>query len=79
MSILIPNLKKYVLFGCPKCHNLTYARTDRKTTLCRKCGYRIKIDFAKIQPLYTTDSTKQIIETIKKAKILKTKGKLWKK
>lgn len=69
MTTAVPKLQRYVLIGCPKCHQPLYARTDRKTIQCRLCGYTIELLWTKIKPLYTTDSTQEILQALKIAKV----------
>lgn len=68
MTLAIPKLKKYCLIGCERCGQPLYARTDRKTILCRTCGKTIKLYWTKLRVLYTTDNLQEIVQALKIAK-----------
>ena len=73
------NLKKYAIIGCSKCRELFVCRTDRKTFQCRKCGYRIRLDWLRLRALITTNRFSEALSTLQNFKQLKKAGKLWKR
>jgi DNA-directed RNA polymerase subunit M/transcription elongation factor TFIIS len=77
--LAVLRLKKFILIGCPKCKALLYCRSDRKTTECRRCGYRIRLLWTKVRPLYTTDSPREIISVLQQAKMRKATSRLWRR
>ena len=66
----------YLVFLCPKCGALRYAKTTQKTALCFQCGHRIPIHPAKIKILFKTKESKKAKEAIQKFKM--RRGKLLK-
>ncbi|MEM2273238.1 MAG: DUF1922 domain-containing protein [Candidatus Bathyarchaeia archaeon] len=62
----------YIIFACPKCTSIRYAKEDQKTAKCLKCGYQMQIHPNKIVILARAKNVKEAVE---KVKILKIKLK----
>ncbi|MCK4953433.1 DUF1922 domain-containing protein [Candidatus Bathyarchaeota archaeon] len=63
----------YLVFMCPRCGSLRYARENQKTAGCFKCGYRMTVDPTKIRILFKTDKSEEAIAAVQKYKI--TRGR----
>lgn len=62
----------YIVFACPKCKTIRYAREGQKTAKCLKCGYQIQISPQKIRILARAKDTRDAVEIVK---VLKAKLK----
>lgn len=66
----------YLVFMCPKCGALRYAKASQKTALCFGCGYQIPLDPNKIRVLFRTDSSEEAIEAVQKYKMKRSLSRL---
>ncbi|MEM3745472.1 MAG: DUF1922 domain-containing protein [Candidatus Bathyarchaeia archaeon] len=58
-------LTKYVVFGCPRCGSIRYAREGQKTARCPKCNYQIQIKMEKIKILAKVEDVRDAIDIVK--------------
>ncbi|MEM1586231.1 MAG: DUF1922 domain-containing protein [Candidatus Bathyarchaeia archaeon] len=65
-------LDDYIIFACPKCKSIRYAKEGQKTAKCLRCGYQIQIRPNKIAILARAKDASEAVETVK---ILKVKLK----
>jgi len=65
-------LNDYVVFACPKCNTVRYAKERQKTARCLKCGYQIQIHPSKVVILARAKNAREAIEIVK---VLKAKLK----
>ncbi|MEM1515489.1 MAG: DUF1922 domain-containing protein [Candidatus Bathyarchaeia archaeon] len=59
----------YIVFACPRCKTIRYARRNQKTAKCLKCGYQIHIQPNKITILARANDAREVIEIIKVLKV----------
>jgi DNA-directed RNA polymerase subunit M/transcription elongation factor TFIIS len=59
----------YLVFVCPKCGSLRYAREGQKRAVCFKCSYQIPVDPRKIRIVYKTAEKEQAIDVLQKMKM----------
>lgn len=64
-------LDNYIIFACPKCGSIRYAREGQKTAKCMKCGYQIQVNPRKIKVLAKARDAREAVEAVKvfKAKL----------
>ncbi|MEM2092005.1 MAG: DUF1922 domain-containing protein [Candidatus Bathyarchaeia archaeon] len=55
----------YIIFACPRCGMVRYAREGQKTARCLKCGYQIQIDTQKIRILARAKNVRDAIDLTK--------------
>lgn len=65
-------MANYIVFACPKCKTIRYAREGQKTAKCLKCGYQMHINPQKTRVLARAKDVRDAIEIVK---MLKTKMK----
>lgn len=67
----VPFLDEYLVFACPKCKTVRYAREGQKTAKCLKCGYQIQIHPSKVVILARAKDAREAVEIVKflKAKL----------
>lgn len=65
-------LDDYIVFACPRCRTIRYAKEGQKTAKCLKCGYQMQIHPDKIVVLARAKDAREALETVK---ILKVKLK----
>jgi len=58
-------LADYIIFNCPKCGLVRYAREGQKTARCPGCNYQIRIDPEKIRVLVKVRDVRDAIEIVK--------------
>jgi DNA-directed RNA polymerase subunit M/transcription elongation factor TFIIS len=58
-----------MVFVCPKCGSLRYAKEGQKTAMCFKCGYQVPIVPHKIKIIYKTDEREDAIKALQKLKM----------
>jgi len=63
----------YIVFICPKCGSVRYAKEGQRTAKCLKCGYQIKIAPTKVKIIARTRSVDEAIEIVK---LYKIKGRI---
>lgn len=63
----------YIIFACPKCNTIRYAKEGQKTAKCLKCGCQMKIHPDKILILTRARDAREAVEMVKalKAKLRK--------
>jgi len=68
----------YLVFVCPKCGALRYAKAGQKNALCFGCGYKVPIDSTKIRILFKTKDREKAMEVVQgyKMKLGKHQSKL---
>ncbi len=59
----------YLVFMCPRCGSLRYAKEGQKTARCFKCKYQVPINPRRIKIVYKTDSREQAIIALQKLKM----------
>jgi len=59
----------HLVFRCPKCGSLRYAKEGQKRALCFKCGYQIPVDLRRIRILYKTAKREEAIIIIQQLKM----------
>ncbi|MEM1581111.1 MAG: DUF1922 domain-containing protein [Candidatus Bathyarchaeia archaeon] len=64
-------LADYILFACPKCGLVRYAKEGQKTAKCLRCSHQIQINPQKIRVLARAKNVKDAVELVK---IYKIKG-----
>ncbi len=62
----------YIVFACPKCGYIRYAREGQKTAKCLRCGYQIQISIRKIRVLARVRDVRKAVELVK---LYKVKGR----
>ncbi|MBL7118962.1 DUF1922 domain-containing protein [Candidatus Bathyarchaeota archaeon] len=62
-------LKNYVVYACPNCHLIQMSRCDRKTRKCFRCNRTLSLNWSKIKILFSSDSSREAIEAVKRLKI----------
>ena len=63
----------YIVFACPKCKTIRYAKEGQKTAKCLGCGYQIQINPYKIRVLARAKSVREATDLVKLFKINKVK------
>lgn len=58
-------MARYIVFGCPRCGLVRYARERQKTAKCPRCNYQIRIDLEKIQILAKVEDVRDAIDIVK--------------
>lgn len=61
----------YIVFVCPRCRLVRYAKEWQKTAACLKCGYRINP--AKVRIIARAKTVNEAIEIVKLYKIKRRK------
>jgi hypothetical protein len=61
----------YLVFSCPNCGCLRYAKKRQKTAVCFRCHNQIPVDPSKIIILYRTENRREAIEALQKLKMKK--------
>ncbi|MBS7606776.1 DUF1922 domain-containing protein [Candidatus Bathyarchaeota archaeon] len=64
-------MANYIVFACPKCGMIRYAREGQKTAKCLKCGYQIRMDPTGVRVLAKAKDARDAVELVKlyKAKL----------
>jgi DNA-directed RNA polymerase subunit M/transcription elongation factor TFIIS len=71
-------MKDYLVFLCPKCGTVRYARESQKTAKCLKCGYTIQIRNHRMRILFRSNEVKKAKEKVQKLKEkAKFRGRLY--
>ncbi|MCX8171182.1 MAG: DUF1922 domain-containing protein [Candidatus Bathyarchaeota archaeon] len=55
----------YIVFNCPRCGLVRYAREGQKTAKCLRCNYNIQITPEKIRILARVEDVKDAIDIVK--------------
>lgn len=66
----------YVIFVCPKCGAIRYAREGQKTAGCFECGYQIRLDPTKVRILAKAEKSKDALEAVQELKMRQRKKDL---
>lgn len=70
MSVIIQNKeisnKLYLVFMCPKCGYVRYAKEGQKSAKCFKCEKRTIIDPARVRIVFRTDKIEEAIATVQR-------------
>lgn len=61
-------MNDYIIFACPKCNTVRYAKERQKTAKCLKCGCQIQIHLSKIVILARAKNAREAIEIVKALK-----------
>lgn len=61
----------YIIFACPKCGTIRYAREGQRTAKCLKCGYQVRMDLTGVRVLARAKDARDAVELVKlyKAKL----------
>lgn len=62
-------MDNYIVFACPKCKSIRYAREGQKTAKCLRCGYQIQIHPNKIVILARAKDIREAVEIVKVLKV----------
>jgi predicted RNA-binding Zn-ribbon protein involved in translation (DUF1610 family) len=62
-------LADYIIFACPRCGLVRYAKYGQKTAKCLGCSYQIQIDPQKIKILAKTKNVRDAIDLVKVYKV----------
>ncbi|MEM2430776.1 MAG: DUF1922 domain-containing protein [Candidatus Bathyarchaeia archaeon] len=62
-------MTSYIIFACPKCGLIRYAKDGQKTAKCLGCNYQIQIDPQKIKIIAKVRDVRDAIELVKVYKI----------
>jgi len=62
-------LADYVIFACPRCGLVRYAKDGQKTAKCLRCNYQIQIDPQKIRILAKAKNVRDAIDLVKVYKV----------
>ena len=63
----------YLIFMCPKCGSIRYAREGQKTARCFECGYQIPLDLTKVRILAKAEKSKEAIAAVQELKMRRGK------
>lgn len=55
----------YIIFSCPKCGLVRYAREGQKTARCPGCNYQIRINLERIKVLARVNDVRDAIDVVK--------------
>ncbi len=66
----------YLIFMCPKCGSVRYAREGQKTARCFGCGYQILLDPTKVRILAKAERSKEAIAAVQELKMREGKKDL---
>lgn len=55
----------YIVFACPKCGMVRYAREGQKTAKCLKCGYQIRMGISEVRVLTRAKDARDAVEHVK--------------
>lgn len=58
----------YIVFACPKCGMVRYAREGQKTAKCLKCGYQIHMSISEVRILARAKDARDAVEHVKSYK-----------
>lgn len=69
-------LANYMVFACPKCKLIRYAKEGQKTAKCVGCGHQIQLNPYKIKVLARAKNVREATELVKlfKIKAVKKRG-----
>ncbi len=59
----------YLVFMCPKCGSIRYAKEDQNTAKCFGCGYQIPLHPAKVRILAKVKRSREAIATVRELKM----------
>lgn len=63
----------YLVFMCPKCGSIRFAREGQKTAICFKCGYQIPLDPPKVRILAKAERSREAIAAVQELKMQQRK------
>lgn len=63
----------YLIFMCPKCGSIRYAKEGQKTARCFECGYQIPLDPTKVRILAKAERSKEVIAAVQELKMRRGK------
>ncbi|MCS7119862.1 MAG: DUF1922 domain-containing protein [Candidatus Bathyarchaeota archaeon] len=61
--------RRYLIFSCPRCGAVRYAKQGQRTAECFTCGLKISIQDSRTKVLLRTDRLDEAIEAVKKYKM----------
>lgn len=64
----------YLVFMCPRCGAIRYARKGQKTAGCFECGYQIPLDATKVRILARVEKSREAIAAVQELKMRQGKG-----
>ena len=59
----------YLVFMCPRCGSIRYAREGQKTARCFECGYHILLDPTKVRILAKAEKSREAIAAVQELKM----------
>ena len=59
----------YLIFICPRCGAIRYAREGQKTARCFECGYQVPLDPTKVRVLAKAEKSKEAIAVVQELKM----------
>jgi len=59
----------YLVFMCPRCGSIRYAREGQKTARCFECGYQIPLDLSRIRILARVERSREAVSAVQKLKM----------
>jgi DNA-directed RNA polymerase subunit M/transcription elongation factor TFIIS len=59
----------YLIFMCPRCGSIRYAREGQKTAGCFECGYQISLEPTKVRILAKAKRSKEAIAAVQELKM----------
>ncbi|MCW4019745.1 MAG: DUF1922 domain-containing protein [Candidatus Bathyarchaeota archaeon] len=62
------SLSGYIVFLCPRCGAVRYARAGQRTAKCFECGYKIPLSAGKTRILLRTRRVEDAMEAVKRYK-----------
>lgn len=63
------DLADYIIFACPRCGLVRYAKDSQKTAKCLGCKYQIQIDPQRIRILARAKNVRDAIDLVKVYKV----------
>ncbi len=67
----------YLVFICPRCGSLRYAREDQKTAKCLLCDYSVSLNFQKTRILARVKNAKEAVAVLQDFKMkLKSRNQI---
>lgn len=58
----------YIIFACPRCGTIRYAKEGQKTARCLKCGYQMQVHPDKVKVFGKARDSREAVEIVKALK-----------
>ena len=65
----VRRLGSYLIFLCPKCRSVRYAREGQRTAKCFECGQTVPLEFGKTRILLRVGNARDAVEAVKTYKM----------